>query len=84
MKSRASISSDLHKFGFTPHGISSVTFRSMEFASHATFAFDAWPCGLYAADAFQGSRAGQTTVAAWTTMRLLGREGYLDVVRRML
>ena len=60
VKGVTSISADLHKFGFTPHDISSVTFRSTEFASHATFAFDARPCGLYATDTFQGSRAGQT------------------------
>lgn len=78
-----SISADLHKFGFTPHGISSVTFCDEETAGHAGFSFDAWPCGRYAGQTIQGTKAGQTAAAAWTTMRLLGRDGYLDLARRL-
>ncbi|MEM7123851.1 MAG: aminotransferase class V-fold PLP-dependent enzyme [Pseudomonadota bacterium] len=78
-----SISADLHKFGFTPHGISSATFRSHDHARHGLFEMSDWPCGRYAAETVQGTKAGHTAASAWTTMRLLGREGYLDVARRL-
>jgi sphinganine-1-phosphate aldolase len=78
-----SISADLHKFGFTPHGISSVSFCDEEAAAHAAFSFDAWPCGRFAIETVQGTKPGHTAAAAWTTMRLLGRNGYLDLARRL-
>lgn len=78
-----SISADLHKFGFTPHGISSATFRNQDFARYGEFAMEDWPCGRYAAETIQGTKAGHVAASAWTTMRLLGREGYLDMARRL-
>lgn len=78
-----SISADLHKFGFTPHGISTATFRSHDHARHGQFEMSDWPFGRYAVETVQGTKAGHTAASAWTTMRLLGRRGYLDIARRL-
>jgi glutamate/tyrosine decarboxylase-like PLP-dependent enzyme len=73
-----SISADLHKFGFTPHGMSSVTFRDEALREHLVFDFDDWPSGRYATESIQGTRPARAAAAAWATMRHLGRDGYLD------
>jgi sphinganine-1-phosphate aldolase len=78
-----SISADLHKFGFTPHGMSSVTFRDEALREHLVFDFDDWPSGRYATESIQGTRPARAAAAAWATMRHLGRDGYLDIARKV-
>ena len=79
-----SLSADLHKFGFTPNGMSSVTLRHGEDRQFLRFAFDGWPCGAYATECLVGTRPARAAAAAWATLRRLGRAGYLELARRTL
>lgn len=83
----ASISADLHKFGFvTPHGISTFTLRDGANVTYQGFDFDDWPYGRYAVKTFAGSRSGQVVGAAWAVLRHLGEDGYrkrAELVTRM-
>ncbi len=79
-----SMSADLHKFGFTPHGMSSLTLKQGEDRRFLQFSFDGWPCGTYATESMVGTRPARAAAAAWATMRRLGREGYVERARRTL
>ena len=76
-----SMSADLHKFGFVPHGMSTVSFRNEHLRRHLTFDFSDWPSGRYATETMQGTRPARAAAACWATMRHLGRAGYLDLAR---
>lgn len=76
-----SLSADLHKFGFTPPGMSSVSFRDESLRDYLEFRFTDWPTGPYATDSLLGTRAARNAAACWGTMMHLGREGYLELAR---
>jgi len=78
-----SMSADLHKFGFVPHGMSTVTFRDESLRQHLVFDFDDWPSGRYATETMQGTRPARAAAACWATMRHLGRDGYMDLARSL-
>ncbi|MEO4044241.1 aminotransferase class I/II-fold pyridoxal phosphate-dependent enzyme [Hoeflea sp. CAU 1731] len=80
----ASISADLHKFGYAPKPASTVFFRSQEHAKHLIFFYNEWPSGLYAMATVVGTRPGGGVAGVWATLHALGHEGYLDVTRRLL
>lgn len=80
----ASISADLHKFGYAPKPASTVFFRSQEHAKHLVFFYNEWPSGLYATATVVGTRPGGGVAGAWATLHALGHQGYLDVTRRLL
>lgn len=79
-----SISADLHKYGFALKGASVVLFASEELRAPTLFRFDDWPRGLYATDSFSGTRSGGPVAPAWSVMRYLGFDGYLDLNRRIM
>jgi sphinganine-1-phosphate aldolase len=78
-----SMSADLHKFGFTPVGMSSVTFRDEALRKHLVFEFTDWPTGPYATESLLGTRAARNAAACWATMKYLGRQGYLELAQSM-
>jgi len=80
----ASISADLHKFGFCPKPASTVFFRDADRAGHAGFDLDVWPNGRFATGTFVGTRPGGGVAAAWAVMTYLGRAGYRELARRLL
>lgn len=80
----ASISADLHKFGFCPKPASTVFFRDAERQRHAGYDLDVWPNGRFATGTFVGTRPGGGVAAAWAVLTYLGRQGYSDIARRML
>ena len=79
-----SMSADLHKFGFTPTGISSLILRLGEDRRFLRFSFDGWPCGTYATESVIGTRPARIAAAAWATLRRLGRSGYTELARSTL
>ena len=79
-----SLSADLHKFGFTPNGMSSLILRRGEDREFLRFSFDGWPCGIYATECLVGTRPARAAAAAWATMRRLGYGGYVELARRTL
>jgi sphinganine-1-phosphate aldolase len=66
------MSVDVHKFGYSPKGVSCVVYRSPElrrFQYHSTVDFSG---GLYTTPTMQGSRSGAVVAAAWATMVHIG------------
>jgi glutamate/tyrosine decarboxylase-like PLP-dependent enzyme len=79
-----SISSDLHKNGYTAKGASVVLYRTAELRSYQFFVTADWPGGLYGAPSMTGTRPGGAIAASWAALMRLGVEGYTDMTRRAL
>jgi sphinganine-1-phosphate aldolase len=74
-----SISADLHKYGYAPTGISSLTLRNEQLLQYQRYEMHAWPRGRYSTTGILGSRPGGSLAAAWATMMSLGEDGYLQI-----
>jgi sphinganine-1-phosphate aldolase len=79
-----SISADLHKYGYTAKGASTLFFRDEAAFRYMRYAFDNWPRGQYMTNTLVGTRAGGAIAAAWAVMNYLGQDGYLRVTQRLL
>ncbi len=79
-----SVSADLHKFGFTPTGISTFTLRDDADLVHQRFVFDDWSYGQYVTETLAGSRSANAVAAAWAVLKHLGAEGYRAKAARVL
>jgi len=80
----ASMSADLHKFGFCPKPASTLLFRDPDRAACAAFEFDDWPNGRFATNTLVGTRPAGGVAAAWTVFNHLGLDGYTEVARRLM
>lgn len=80
----ASISADLHKYGYTPKGASTILYRSEEFFERQVYSFDVWPCGRMTTPTLAGTRPGGAIAGAWAVLRHLGRDGYVEKARDVL
>ena len=80
----ASLSADLHKFGFCPKPASTVFYRDAERAAAQTFDLDVWPNGRFATSTLVGTRPGGGVAGAWAVLNFLGREGYCAIAERLL
>lgn len=76
------ISADLHKFGYTAKGTSTIMSRDPEIFRHQVFSFGGpdRPDDWYVTPSMTGTRPGGAIAAAWAVMTYLGEEGYLRVV----
>lgn len=72
----ASLSADLHKFGYTPKPASTVFYRDESRARHHGFDADVWPNGRFATTTIVGTRPGGAVAGAWAVLNHLGRDGY--------
>lgn len=79
-----SISADLHKYGYTAKGASTLFFAHEEDFARMGWHFDGWPRGQYFTHSLVGTRAGGAIAAAWAVLRFLGRDGYLRITQRVL
>jgi glutamate/tyrosine decarboxylase-like PLP-dependent enzyme len=79
-----SISADLHKYGYTARGSSTVMYRSKELRRHQFFSYADWPGGLYGSPTMAGSRPGGAIAAAWAVMNYLGEDGYTRLARTVM
>ena len=80
----ASLSADLHKFGYTPKPASTVFYRDAERAKHHGFDADVWPNGRFATTTIAGTRPGGAVAGAWAVIRHLGREGYVQLANDLM
>ena len=78
------MSADLHKYGFTAKGASTVFYRSAALREHQLFRFGDWPTGEMATPTIAGTRPGGAIAAAWAVMRYLGCAGYREKVRTVI
>jgi glutamate/tyrosine decarboxylase-like PLP-dependent enzyme len=80
----ASLSADLHKFGFCPKPASTVLFRDNARAEAAGFDLDVWPSGRFRTGTLVGTRPGGGVAAAWAVLNYLGRDGYRAIAARLM
>ena len=76
-----SISADLHKYGYSVRGTSTINYRDRDLRKYQFFSRADWPGGLYGSPTMTGSRPGAAIAASWALMQYLGEEGYKDKVR---
>lgn len=79
-----SMSADLHKYGYSVKGVSTLLLREHALEEHARFVSGDRLEGLYITPAIAGTRPAGAIASAWAVMNLLGRQGYLDLVGRLL
>lgn len=79
-----SISADLHKYGYTAKGASTLFFRDADSFAGMGWYFDQWPRGQYFTNTLVGTRAGGAIAAAWAVMNYLGEAGYRRIAARVL
>jgi sphinganine-1-phosphate aldolase len=79
-----SISADLHKYGYAPKGNSTVLYKDMSYMKYQFFISTKWPGGIYASPNIPGSRPGGAVAAAWTAMKTLGRDGYIELTKKVI
>ncbi len=80
----ASLSADLHKYGFCPKPASTVFFDSAARAALAGFDMDVWPSGRFVTNTLVGTRPAGGVSGAWATIHFLGAEGYRRVAQRVM
>ena len=77
-----SISADIHKYAYTPKGVSTVMYRNRDFRKFQIFAYADWPGGVYATPCLAGARPGGTMAAAWAVMHYLGEQGFMALAQK--
>ncbi|MEX0801079.1 MAG: aspartate aminotransferase family protein [Dehalococcoidia bacterium] len=75
-----SISADLHKYGYSCRGTSTVMYRDRDLRRRQFFTYADWPGGLYGSPTMAGSRPGGAIAAAWAALNHLGEDGYKRLV----
>ena len=79
----ASISGDLHKYGYATKGASTLFHRSEEQRAHQIFECDDWPAGHMSTPTMAGTRPGGAIASAWAVMHYLGQDGYREKAREV-
>lgn len=76
------ISADLHKFGYTAKGASTIISRDEDIFRHQVFRFGApeRPADWYTTPSMTGTRPGGAVAAAWAVLNYLGADGYRRLV----
>ena len=86
-----SISADLHKYAFTPKGVSLLLHRTPEHRKAQYFASADWPGYTMLNATMQSTKSGGPLAAAWAVVEYLGEAGYerltataLEATRRIV
>lgn len=79
-----SISADLHKYGYTAKGASTVLYKNAELRKNQYFVYTEWTGGIYASPSVAGTRPGGTIAAAWAVLNFLGKEGYMKIAKEVM
>jgi len=80
----ATISADVHKYGYCTKGASTITHRvKAHLHQYQLFVYDKWPGGMYGSFAMAGARPAAPIAAAWAIMNFLGRDGYVKLARKI-
>ena len=77
-----SISVDLHKYAYTPKGVSVLLHRTPALRRGHFFASANWPGYTMLNSTMQSTRSGGPLAAAWAVTRRIGVEGYADLARQ--
>jgi len=79
-----SITADVHKYGFSAKGASTILYRSIDILKYQLFVYENWPGGIFASPALLGTRPGGSIAAAWAAMTALGEDGYLKIAKEIM
>jgi len=79
-----SISADLHKYAYTPKGVSLLLHARPELRKAQFFASADWPGYTMLNSTTQSTKSGGPLAAAWAVVQTIGRDGYRDLVSRTL
>ncbi|HYN55830.1 MAG TPA: pyridoxal-dependent decarboxylase, partial [Motilibacterales bacterium] len=74
-----SVSVDLHKYAYTPKGVSILLHRDFALRRHHWFATAAWNGYPVVNPTLLSSRGGGAPAIAWAYLHKIGREGYRDL-----
>lgn len=77
-----SISVDLHKYAYTPKGISLLLHRSPALRRGHFYACADWPGYTVLNTTLQSTKSGGPLAAAWAVVHAIGRDGYRDLATR--
>jgi glutamate/tyrosine decarboxylase-like PLP-dependent enzyme len=80
------ISADLHKFGYTAKGASTILSRDPDIFKYQVFKFGApeRPEDWYVTPSMTGTRPGGAMAAAWAVLMYLGEDGYMRLVDKAM
>jgi glutamate/tyrosine decarboxylase-like PLP-dependent enzyme len=70
------MSADVHKYGYTPKGVSVILHRDKISRNRQTFLFDGWLGGTYGSSGVPGTKPGGPIAAAWASFQFLGVDGF--------
>lgn len=79
-----SISVDLHKYAYTPKGVSVLLHRDADLRRPQYFAWADWPGYTMVNPGVSSTRSGGPIAAAYATLRHLGDAGYLELARQTM
>ena len=79
-----SLSTDLHKYGYTPKGASVILYRDKEYRLHQLYVNASWPGYPLVNTTVLSTRSAGTLAAAWVVLNYLGEEGYLKLAEMIL
>ena len=77
-----SVSLDLHKYAYTPKGISILLHRSAALRRTHLFASARWPGYTMLNTTMQSTKSGGPVAAAWAVVNHIGEDGYATLARR--
>lgn len=77
-----SISADLHKYGYTAKGASTILYRNLDLLKFQMFVYQDWPGGVFASPALLGTRPGGAYAAAWAVLQKMGKQGYCELAEQ--
>lgn len=76
-----SISADVHKYGYGAKGASTILYRKERVWKYQFSVYTDWSGGIYISPSMRGTRPGGAIAAAWSAMRSLGIEGYMNLAK---
>jgi len=79
-----SMSVDLHKYAYTPKGVSLLLHATPALRRPQFFAHADWPGYTMLNSTMQSTKSGGPLAAAWAVVRYIGADGYRDLVARTL
>lgn len=79
-----SISADIHKYGYGAKGASVIMYSKDKIWEHQFTVWTEWEGGIYFSPTLRGTRPGGAIAAAWASMMDLGRDGYLELAKKVM
>jgi sphinganine-1-phosphate aldolase len=80
----SSLSVDLHKYAYTPKGVSLLLHRTAQLRRPQFFATADWPGYTMLNSTTQSTKSGGPLAAAWAVVQHIGLDGYRDLVTTTL